>query len=126
MPLTEPYDPVEISDVSLAFPADALDYMPPHETCEGQGERWAYDFIRQTMFGGLKDAQFAPSNPDWGQEDVDRAWRQIRAIMGSFAPRHEHKEDALAFLVTTWFDAVRWKGPDDTEWTSTPDVEWPS
>jgi hypothetical protein len=40
--------------------------------------------------------------------DVDKALRHIQAIMRSYQPKHEHKEAAVAYLLSQWFDDVTW------------------
>ncbi len=36
--------------------------------------------------------------------DADKALAAIKAIMSSWAPKHEHKEGGCAFLLSEWFD----------------------
>lgn len=36
--------------------------------------------------------------------DRDKALRAVRAILGSFEPKHEYKEAACAYLLSEWFD----------------------
>jgi hypothetical protein len=40
------------------------------------------------------------------KEGVDgkKALRAIKAVLGSFEPKHEHKESACAFMLSEWFD----------------------
>lgn len=35
--------------------------------------------------------------------DVKDALRAIKAVLGSFEPRHEHKEAACAYMLSEWF-----------------------
>lgn len=39
--------------------------------------------------------------------DGDTAVRHLRAIQGSFAPKHEHKMEAVAYLASRWFTKVK-------------------
>lgn len=128
MTLTAPYEPVELTAVERAFPANALDWMPaPDDIPETywNSYEWHTQLWRDAMFAGIDDIQLAPKDPSWEQEEVDRAHAHLYAILGSFAPKHQHKEAALAYLTDQWFDAVRWKRKGEDEWRSTPDVEWP-
>jgi hypothetical protein len=36
----------------------------------------------------------------------ETAYRHIRAILGSYQPRHEHKEAAVAYLCSMWMDGA--------------------
>lgn len=36
--------------------------------------------------------------------DARKALRAIKAVLGSFEPKHEHKEAACAFMLSEWFD----------------------
>ena len=36
--------------------------------------------------------------------DANKALSAIRAVLGSFEPKHEHKEAACAFMLSEWFD----------------------
>lgn len=45
---------------------------------------------------------------------VDRykALRHIHYILGSWEPKHEHKEAGAAFLFNEWFEDAKWE-PED-------------
>ena len=51
-------------------------------------------------FATANGAKFKP------KEDVDgeKAMRAIRAVLGSFDPKHEHKIAACAYMLSEWFD----------------------
>jgi hypothetical protein len=56
------------------------------------------------FFSGLpKGTVFVP------HEGIDpaKAMRHLRAILGSFEPKHEHKEAGVAYLMSQWFKEVR-------------------
>ena len=36
--------------------------------------------------------------------DVSKALRAVKAVLGSFAPKHEHKIAACGFMLSEWFD----------------------
>jgi hypothetical protein len=36
--------------------------------------------------------------------DAAKALRAIKAVLGSFEPKHEHKEAACAYMLSEWFD----------------------
>lgn len=98
--------PIEISDVDFAFPARALEWMPawdeiPAEFQEGLTE-WnkAADRI---FYGSMEVIELEP------KEGIDpyKAGRHIMAIMRSYAPKHEHKIAACAYLMSKYFDCVK-------------------
>lgn len=121
MPLTEPYNPIELNDAQRAFPSDALDYMPEVEACMDRKSKWPLQLQRDWMFAGIADIQLIPLDKSWGQGDIDRAFNHLDAIQRSYAPKHEHKEIAVAFLVERWFEHARWKVEGNDEWHG----DWP-
>ena len=101
--------PTPVSDVQVAFPAGALDLMPSWEECEAAlaalpdgGEQWR-EFQARWFFNGLP----ATTTFDLA-EGVDgaTALRHLKVIQGSFEPKHEHKEAAVAYLASRWFTSV--------------------
>ena len=62
------------------------------------------NFVSDAFFLGLAELKLDP------KEGVDPnvAWGHIRACMSSWDPKHEHKESGCAFLLSLWFDNVRW------------------
>jgi|ERR1041384_4841867 hypothetical protein len=95
----------ELSDIEVAFPAQVSHLMPPRDAIPQEfkdgNTKWN-ELFNQWFFVGLKGATFKP------KEGVDqqKALRHIRAVMRSFQPKHEHKEEAVAFLLSEWFDDV--------------------
>jgi hypothetical protein len=99
----------EISDVTLAFPADVLRLMPPYEEIPEEfkqfpGGKWNKLFS-DWFYCGLTRLDLQP------REGVDenKALRHIKAVMASFQPSHEHKEAAVAFLFNEWFSDGEWE-----------------
>lgn len=97
----------EVSDLDLAFPADVTLLMPryddiPEEFRNGSS-KWNRLFA-DWFFSGLEKLDASPKDG----VDVKKALRHIRAIMGSFQPSHEHKEAAVAFLLSEWLEDANW------------------
>ena len=94
-----------VSDVQLAFPANVDDYLPPWDTIpeefKGHGNKWN-SLFNMVFFGSsrAKDVWMKP------KEGVDPALagRHLKCVMGSFAPKHQHKEAGMAYLMSEWFE----------------------
>ena len=94
--------PKSVSDVDVAFPSDALNIMPkmldiPDEFkhCNSQWNRLFSDWF----YSGIDGSGLIPAE---GVNKVD-AFRHLKVVAGSFAPKHEHKEAAFAYLASLWF-----------------------
>ena len=102
----------EVSDIDIAFGASALNWMPkrediPEEFKFMRGKSEWNEIAAAWFFKGLPSTvEFVP------KEGVDsqKALRVIQATLGSFAPKHEHKEEAVAYMLASWFKKVKgWK-----------------
>lgn len=109
--LAEPYLPQEISKAQEVFPAGVGGLMPPadqipDEFCEYDRTEWN-KIVSQWFFQGLSDkTEFVPQKGI----DAEAAFRHLRTIQGSFEPKHEYKEAAVAYLMSLWFKKVKnWK-----------------
>lgn len=106
-PLNDGFDqPTEVSNVLLAFPGTVLHLMPAYDAIpndfkrgHGRSQEWI-SLQRQWFFAGL------PSDALEVKEGIDSqtAWRHLKCIQGSFEPKHEYKEAAVAWLMSRWFD----------------------
>lgn len=108
MSLAQPYAPLPIDDLTLAFPAFVTHLMPawsdiPEDFREERGDarRWI-KFQRDWFFKGVPDAVVT------AKEGIDRevALRHLAAIQRSYQPKHEHKEAAVAYLASLWLDVA--------------------
>jgi hypothetical protein len=110
--------PVEIDDVTLAFPANALEFMPKWEDIpeEFQLGRSPWCDLQRTWFalGLTEHFSFQPAEIDGTRLDGNTIFRQLRAIQGTFACKHEHKIAAVGYLASLWMEAVIY-GPPDTK-----------
>lgn len=103
----EPYQPVEINDAELVFPANVVGKLLP-----------AYNLIpeefrrNRTRWNKLVDTWFAcgligDDVPKIKEEfDQTTVWRHLRACMGSYQPRHEHKTAGVAYLMSLWMEPL--------------------
>ena len=102
----------EATTIELAFPANVLEFMPKMEDIPDEFKGFGskndpieVTFISDWFFGGIKKHTLIP------REGVDgkKALNHIKMILGSFEPKHEHKEAACAFLVREWFSSVEYE-----------------
>jgi hypothetical protein len=107
VPLTEPYLPVEVTDVQMAFPADALERMPEWDAIPvswRSEHTWQHRLWDDVFAFGLQSVSLLPVEGI----DPEKAWRHIQSLVGSYAPKHEHKMASCAFLTSLWFLGARW------------------
>lgn len=102
MPAAKMDQPPKVSDVDIAF--GGCDHMPDVKTLpeDYRNERAHACTVAQDLF--FKGGKMA----DYGytcREGVDQndAIRAIRAVLGSFQPKHEHKIAAVGWMIDQWF-----------------------
>lgn len=98
-------EPWEVTDLDLAFPANVRHLMPAHTAIGPRVEiqPWTQLFADIFYFG--VDNLELVCKPGI---DKMKALRHIKTIMGSFEPKHEHKEAAVVWLMATWFESATW------------------
>lgn len=101
--------PQEVSEADIAFGGDINKLLPelkdiPEEFKKYNGNKWNRVFSTW-FFCGLKEAVFKVKPGI----DKDKALRHIKAIMCSWAPKHEHKKAGVAYLLSLWFEDVKYK-----------------
>jgi hypothetical protein len=97
--------PQAIDDVTLAFPAGIRHLMPKMDEIPAAFDNQSNPYVRfqqEWFYRGVKKDRVA-AKPGI---DARAAWRHLSAIQGSFEPKHEHKEAAVAYLASLWFDLV--------------------
>lgn len=108
MSLSPPYLPLVFDDLQVAFPANAVDAMPamadiPEDFHRGWGDArpWV-EVQRRWFFQGLKGVTVT------ARDGIDKtaALRHLSLIQGSWEPKHEHKEAAVAYLMSLWFELI--------------------
>ena len=96
--------PLVVDRLPEAFPVGISHLMPtlqeiPTEFQRHQGTFWNR-WQAQWFYRGLH-ADDIPT-PKEGI-DLDSALRHLHTIQGSWEPKHEHKEAAVAYLASLWF-----------------------
>lgn len=93
------YNFPEVTGVDLAFPTFNTDHVLLKEA-EDRGllhGNTQYNKLFSTLFFSGGKVKF--------KEGIDtefqtRAWRYMRALIGSFSPKHEHKEAVCALILS--------------------------
>lgn len=104
--------PTEIDAAMAAFPAGVRHLMPVYAEIPKQydicGRTWGSRLFGDWFYSGIESLDGLVA-----KEGIDKtkALRHIKAVMGSWEPKHEHKEAACAFLFDKWFDGEKstWK-----------------
>lgn len=105
-------EPQEVSDAEVAFPASVSHLLPkrediPEEFKRHNGTKWNQLFS-DWFYRGLKESEFIPKEG----VDVDKALRHIKCCMGSWEPKQQHKEAGVAYLLSLWFEDVKYTKGD--------------
>lgn len=99
--------PLSLTDAELAFPAEVLQLMPPYAAIPQEYKRghnrWC-QLQSDWFFCGIQRTSVTPKPGI----DPEQAWRHLSAIQRSFAPKHEHKAAAVAYLLNEWFEDVQY------------------
>jgi hypothetical protein len=93
--------PTEVTQLDIAFGGDMQKLMPSMLEIPAEfkrGNLWTR-FQARWFFNGLKGKPKARDGID-----QSTALRHLAAIQGSFEPKHEHKEAAVAYLASLWLD----------------------
>ena len=94
----------DVTAVDLAFGNTA--HMPRYDDVPDdfkQRDNPHVRFISKWFFNGLNQADMIRLVPRPSVE-TGRALAAIRTILTSFEPKHEHKEAACVYLLSSWFE----------------------
>jgi len=91
------YPVIDLCLAEVVFPTDVLHLMPEYT---GDFEStWGRRTFEKWFFQGLKAGELVPKEGI----NIDKALRHLKAVIGSFNHKHEHKEEAAARLLEDWF-----------------------
>lgn len=107
-PLGDGFDqPQVVSGVLHAFPAQLGGLIPKQDLIPEDFERgrtkWN-KFVTDWFFTGWPEDRFLYARPD---VDAEVAFVHLDTIMRSFEPKHEHKEAAVAWLMSRWYADIQ-------------------
>ena len=101
------WTPKQLSGIDQALPTSVKDMMPEYKDLPPEFTDRRHpmsDVVSRWFFRGLpKGTEFKPKEGI----DKDAALRHIKYVLGSWEPKHEHKEAGVAFLLNEWFEAVK-------------------
>lgn len=103
------WTPQQVTDLEMAFGVDISRLMPPMRDIPDDYKRSYNPYCRavnQWFFRGLQKSALRVKDGI----DQEQAFRHLTTIMRSFEPAHEHKEAAVAYLMSQWFELVS-EGP---------------
>lgn len=99
--------PKAVSALDVAFPTSIDGFLPPYAEIPAEFKRHSgTDWNRimaQWFYSGLpKGTKFVP------REAIDElaALKHLQYCLGSWEPKHEHKEAGVAYLMSLWFERV--------------------
>jgi hypothetical protein len=95
----------EVSDLDVAFPARWRELLPAPEELTQEDNNWNDPFHRavSSLFskgGTLEEFGIYPK-PGY---DVRKVMRYIKATLGDWGPKHEHKIGGIAHMLRIWCD----------------------
>lgn len=102
--------PHKLSDLEVAFCVSAKKLMPPMSAIpesfkkDSSSSKWI-KFQSDWFFRGIKGLKIKSKD---GIDKAD-ALRHLQAIQGSFDCQHEHKQAAIAYLASLWFEDVEYE-----------------
>ena len=98
----------DVTDADVAFPARVAHLMPAYADIPKEfkvdSTKWN-QLVTDWFFSGLTNLALTPKDG----VDKTKALRHLKCILGSFEPKHEHKEAAVAYLLSEWFSDATWE-----------------
>lgn len=101
------FEPKEVTGLDMAFGGRMKELLPPMASIPEEFHRWDNGYwgkiVGAWFFSGLPQGTVEAWQPKPGI-DKAKALRHVKAILGSFELKHEHKEAACAYLLSLWFE----------------------
>lgn len=95
----------DVTKVDTVFGGDkALEIMPKWEDIPKDYPnrmKWK-QVMSDWFFRGMKNAKWTPK----AGVKTSKALAAVATVLRSFAPEHEHKEAAVAYMLSEWFEDV--------------------
>lgn len=105
--MAKKWKPIEVNGIDAAFGGNMKKLLPAWneipEEFKHRRNKWV-DVVGDWFFCGLKNCRWTPKEGI----DTGRALAHIKAIMASWEPKHEHKEAGCAYLLSEFFEDVKY------------------
>lgn len=105
----------ELDRIDVAF--GNVKHLPKYDTLEDDFRNMSHPCCRAVSMWFYKGAEAAPNGNGIKIDgtvyraregvDVHKALAAIKAALGSFEPKHEHKIAGCGFMLNEWFEAVK-------------------
>jgi hypothetical protein len=102
--------PKNVTDFDMMFGGKAMELLPKYESIpnefkiDGTQNKWV-KLTNDWFYSGLTKAEWIPQDGI----DTKKALRHIKAILGSWDPKHEHKIAGCAYLASQFFKDVKYE-----------------
>jgi hypothetical protein len=98
----------EVTDLDLTFGGNMKKLLPdysiiPDEFKHGRN-KWC-KVVGDWYFYGMKNCTWKPKEGI----DTQKALRHVKAVVGSWEPKHEHKVAGCAYLLSEFFEDVKYE-----------------
>tara|TARA_Y100000310_G_scaffold344349_1_gene456651 strand:- start:3469 stop:3849 length:381 start_codon:yes stop_codon:yes gene_type:complete len=107
----------EIDNVNLAFPTDShiipRDQIPKEYKSNGEKSRYAEFYMHAWYDSTGKTFEEMALIPRDGV-DPKLAWRAIQNTSGSWDIKHQHKEEAIGYMLNEWYEHMWYEGDSHT------------
>jgi hypothetical protein len=99
--------PRQTTGLDIAFgPSNIMEWMPPYKELPEEFRRerttWA-SFVSGWFYRGLANVDRLKAKPDIV---ATQALNHVKAVLGSWDPKHEHKMAGCAYLLSLWFEPI--------------------
>lgn len=99
--------PIEVSDVLMVFPGQVDHLMPPESKfTDDLGQEDFRQLASDWFYHGITIAE-EKTVPRPGI-DLNKAYRHLRCVLGSYQFSQEYKINAIALLCEAWFEQISW------------------
>ena len=98
--------PKPVSDVQFAFPANIIGTLIPEwDDLPDEFRNRTSGYEELARHACFNNVELRPQVLRDGV-DAELANRQLNAIVRSFQPKHQHKEAAIAYLLSLWLTPI--------------------
>jgi hypothetical protein len=94
--------PQQVRDIDVAFPASVVGtLLPPMDEIPKEFQSHSHPLCQL-----VSKLFFSGGHLPASRKGIDRATaaRHLKCVLGSFEPKHEHKEAGAAYLMSLWFE----------------------